>query len=563
MSNSNTSCNSNSNTSCNCNCNSNSISIRSNHHPASAWVRLCAAGIASSPCGYCHGSRASEGRESSTSYGFLPSQITPALYEQLLHRGWRRSGSHVYKPIQMKSCCPALTIRLHVLSFVPTKSQKRVLKRMTNKKSHLQTQTQLLSTSTPTTTTTTIQRQSLQIPELWSQWTKNALTTILPPHIKIPTVVYKPVPNTLHRQTQMQMKTTICAAIAGPSKGTIQPQILAEQVAQFIQEHYGVTMTIHRPTGQLLVTTMDSNHGIQDQESTSTPVLFHGKTIQKPTTTLQQQPLQITTVPAMESALDPEVHNLYFDYQHVIHNDLHPSHPSNDTIMDDDENWGEAPLDFKTKAIAMLEQHHAPSTWTAVKTMYSAFYRFLVESPLVSHTYHQHYRVNQQLVAVGVVDVLPNGVSSVYAFYDPHQMNLSLGKLAILKEIEFTKSLNKPYYYLGYYIESCTKMRYKIDYGPSELLCPTYYQWVDAKEGQVKLQQDPHHCCTLYTGPIPPSPPMDEDQINTIRLDMGQPTVMTLPMLTTAGQDMIRPHVEEFLYHVGPEIAKECIIRLE
>ena len=545
----------------------------SSHRPASAWVRLCAAGIASSPCGYCHGSRASKGRECSTSYGFLPSQITPALYEQLLHRGWRRSGSHVYKPIQMTSCCPALTIRLHVPSFVPTKSQRRVLKRVTTietttKKSQLPTQLQV---PFQLQSTRTKRRPSLPIPApipapvpvpaLWSQWTKEALIAILPPHTKIPTVVYKPVPNTFHRQ----IRTTICAAIAGPSKGMVQPQVLAEQVVQFIQERYGLAMTIHQPTGQLLVTTNDSDHCMQDQESTP-PALANGTTIPQlppPPPPSSPSPLQITTIPAMESALDPEVHNLYFDYQHIIHNDLHPSHPSNDDIMEEEEDWGEASLDFKTRAIAMLEQHHAPSTWTAIKAMYSAFYRFLVESPLISHTYHQHYRFNQQLVAVGVVDVLPNGVSSVYAFYDPHLTNMSLGKLAILKEIEFTKSLNKPYYYLGYYIESCTKMRYKIDYGPSELLCPTHYQWVDAKEGQAKLQQDPHQCCTLYTGAVPLLPTPEEDWINTIRLDMGQPTTMTLPMLTTAGQDMIRPHVEEFLYHVGPEIAKECIIRLE
>ena len=34
------------------------------------------------------------------------------------------------------------------------------------------------------------------------------------------------------------------------------------------------------------------------------------------------------------------------------------------------------------------------------------------------------------------------------------------------------------YYYMGYYIHSCVKMRYKGDYKPSDLLCPETHRWV-------------------------------------------------------------------------------------
>jgi arginyl-tRNA---protein transferase len=52
------------------------------------------------------------------------------------------------------------------------------------------------------------------------------------------------------------------------------------------------------------------------------------------------------------------------------------------------------------------------------------------------------------------------------------------------------------YYYLGYYIQSCTKMVYKGDFEPSELLCPFTYTWVTLdkntrdlinKDGQIRL----------------------------------------------------------------------------
>jgi len=77
------------------------------------------------------------------------------------------------------------------------------------------------------------------------------------------------------------------------------------------------------------------------------------------------------------------------------------------------------------------------------------------------------------LVAVGVLDILPSGVSSVYFFYDVDYKHLSLGKYSAQKEIELCKTLGLKYYYMGFYIHNCDKMKYKAEYKPSELLCPT------------------------------------------------------------------------------------------
>jgi len=92
-------------------------------------------------------------------------------------------------------------------------------------------------------------------------------------------------------------------------------------------------------------------------------------------------------------------------------------------------------------------------------------------------TYHQTYRLCGKLVAVGVLDLLPQGASSVYCFYDPKEPKLSLGKYTALREIEWCIENGFKYYYMGFYIHSCPKMRYKGEYFPSELLCPTTYTW--------------------------------------------------------------------------------------
>eukprot|EP00597_Dinobryon_sp_UTEXLB2267_P007434 CAMPEP_0170080602 /NCGR_PEP_ID=MMETSP0019_2-20121128/16703_1 /TAXON_ID=98059 /ORGANISM="Dinobryon sp., Strain UTEXLB2267" /LENGTH=309 /DNA_ID=CAMNT_0010294663 /DNA_START=125 /DNA_END=1051 /DNA_ORIENTATION=+ len=115
-----------------------------------------------------------------------------------------------------------------------------------------------------------------------------------------------------------------------------------------------------------------------------------------------------------------------------------------------------------------------------------SFTSFLVTSPLFNDsnrnipfgTMHQLYRLNNTLIAVGVLDILPSGVSSVYFFYDVDYKHLSLGKYSALKEIELCQTLGLQYYYMGFYIHSCEKMKYKAEYKPSELLCPTSLEWI-------------------------------------------------------------------------------------
>lgn len=91
--------------------------------------------------------------------------------------------------------------------------------------------------------------------------------------------------------------------------------------------------------------------------------------------------------------------------------------------------------------------------------------------------YHQEYRLEGKLIAVGVLDILPRCVSSVYVFYDPEYKDWQLGKVSALQEIALTRQLGRltamneiGHYYMGFYIHTCQKMRYKAEYKPSQLL---------------------------------------------------------------------------------------------
>lgn len=97
--------------------------------------------------------------------------------------------------------------------------------------------------------------------------------------------------------------------------------------------------------------------------------------------------------------------------------------------------------------------------------------------------FHHHYLLDGRLIAVGVVDILPSCLSSVYLFYLPEYDFLNLGTVTAVKEIEWMQRRLTPnhpqlkYYYMGYYIHSCAKMRYKAKFAPSDLLCPVRCTW--------------------------------------------------------------------------------------
>lgn len=86
---------------------------------------------------------------------------------------------------------------------------------------------------------------------------------------------------------------------------------------------------------------------------------------------------------------------------------------------------------------------------------------------------------NGKLLMVSIMDVLADGLSSVYTFYDP-DIKGSLGTWNILWQIEQCKLLELPYLYLGYWIAESPKMAYKVDFQPIEVLINGEWQYHDS-----------------------------------------------------------------------------------
>jgi arginyl-tRNA---protein transferase len=624
--------------------------------------------------------------------------MTPSLYEGFVYRGWRRSGIHLYKPRNFESCCPTLTIRLPTAEYVPTKSQSKLLRRMNQlvtlgspgaNQNTQKSQAVARETYQGTRTENELQQavQKSGILQVMEEITNRILFQVLSTeelaalqqkdHSREWKSKYRLLQASKKdiKRSQQHASCLVCAQISGTLSSVSRETLVTKVIqgvqgdAQFQLVSKGdsvsvVSLVAHHPSGQIRCTLRvedqlmsNSNHAAaparesssrnekMQKESTQRDKLgeWYRKTTGKPLDPGQRR-IIIQTMPAHQSALIPEVHQLYVHYQTSVHDDPNPfigerkkedcydennrdtnpqnghgnndENASNDRVHSEDSDdppanphdldWGNAPDYFQDRIGSMLTDYISPvqeQHRNVVLENFYSFYQFLVEAPFpltpvqrrispphVFHDvprdsngskassskidcglYHQHYRLGDMLIAVGVVDILPSGLSSVYLFYHPtfsHDL-VALGKYAILKEIEYARdTLKLPFYYLGYYIESCQKMRYKAEYKPSQILCPKYFQWVDATEAVARLQKTPRHVCPLVDSAT------DENEENALQkhrstvalhqlqMDIGAGINVTIDMLQPSGVQVVKPILENFVTEAGPDLSVQCLVKL-
>ena len=376
-------------------------------------------------CGYC-----SNGN--SKSLGLNCNLMRSSDYESLMVKGWRRCGSYYYKPDVPNSCCRLNTIRCDAPSFVPNKSQRKVLKKFQR----------FLEGTRPASNNKKVKRQGnkLEVPDQLKQIIREAIMISIEGIIEFSEDYVKITRNVPARAKQYgDYSIFSCISICSKNK-----QLRIEEVFEKLLSVLSGALE----NTQYKIKNTDKFH-INLEDISPTPVAQAGN--MEVDGVKHEYSSEIVSADFTE-----ESYQLYRKYQIAIHKD--------------------PPYKLSTGGYQgfLCGKNLVPEPRSD-------------KNPLGLGNFHQLHRIDGKLIAVGVLDFLPSGISAVYYFYDPDYQHLSLGVLGALKEIELIKSNISPnsslkYYYMGFYINTCQKMRYKGEYLPSELLCPRDYVWVNIEK---------------------------------------------------------------------------------
>jgi len=112
---------------------------------------------------------------------------------------------------------------------------------------------------------------------------------------------------------------------------------------------------------------------------------------------------------------------------------------------------------------------HQKDDWTHRNISQREYYENFVDG---AHDFGKEvlYVVDGHLVGVDLIDILDDGISSIYFYYDPDFPRHSLGTYSLIYQINLAKALKLPYVYLGYWVEGCKAFAYKPNFKPQDIL---------------------------------------------------------------------------------------------
>ena len=378
-------------------------------------------------CGYC------KSPDTSKIQGVLAHRMTCRDFQELVDRGFQRSGKFVYRPFMRETCCPQYVFRTDVTKFRLSKQQRATIRKMNRYLTQGETSGTRVEAeeADPDNPATNEAKMAEDVSENCSEEASRTKRPVRPGAGPDPSKPPCKKAKLLRRERRAKKAT---------EKGQ---KIVA------IEEH----------PMDLTNTTTEQPSGSSTTTSSSHPTVAEWVEEQLTLPHEPSHPHRLTTRLVLCSRRDPQFNETYKESYQVFRKFQLEVH------RDNEEDCQE-----------------------------SHFNEFLVETPLIGEkahegspcdfgSYHLQYLIDGKIFAVGVLDIIPKGVLCEYLFYDPAYRFVAPGVYSALNEIALSQRFLKlnpemQYYYMGFYVQSCPKMNYKRRYASSELLCPQTHNYV-------------------------------------------------------------------------------------
>lgn len=143
-----------------------------------------------------------------------------------------------------------------------------------------------------------------------------------------------------------------------------------------------------------------------------------------------------------------------------------------------------------TEHLQLFEKYHLhmkdKRDWAHEKVTPRHYYMSFVHGH-GSFGYEVLYYIEDRLIGVDLIDILPDGISSIYFYYDPDFSNRSLGTYSMLQQIKRAQESDLDWIYMGYYVQGCQSLEYKSRYKPYYVLQgrpleTDYVRWLPAED---------------------------------------------------------------------------------
>ena len=470
-------------------------------------------------CGYC------DSPNGSHSFGLVIDSYPVEIYNKMMLDGWRRCGDYVYIPNLEKSCCKLYTHRLNIENFKINKDQKKVMKRfrkylsgeyeknLEDKKNGGEAQKNNQNFEKKEKK---IDEKMEKIEKILNEYIKKeSYFYIIEKYIKIEKKFFEEKMKQLHVRLNTNKKFKFDYSIdfifvirkiieSYSEKNKMQfnlyNQLELDLFNEFKLFYYNLSqnefLELFEKTGHINITdktkiieeknnnkkeikeknvineiNMEIKEKNQKNEKKDKKVKMEKEENIKQKYTYDYFP-QIVNEPEIylplnhtytleltdQIQMNPEKFKIYKKYQMNIHKDKENKLDKNGY----DRSWGKSNLVDNINI-------KLPSDLSS-KTKHPEIY------PKKYGCYNFIHRIDGNIVAVGIVDILPTCLSSVYLYYDTDFQFLDLGVLTAIFEIEYAKSFhdlidnNFKYYTMGFFSETVQKLRYKGFYEPGEIL---------------------------------------------------------------------------------------------